>query len=675
MQVEVFFNEQKLDVDDATKISETKQINDFFEISDRQTSYTNTFKLPKTARNTTIFSGHSIPGITSLTPYQLHKVSVCRNGIPTIQNGLGYLKETTDAYSLYVYSDVVDLFDTVADKKLADLNLSMYNHTLTQSTFLDSFQRTSGYIYPMADYGKLDNGIVEWNYTVPAVFIKSLWDKIFQEAGFQYEYKGRVPENNNPFNPFITEEWQQLAITLDEGFSNDLDGDAQHILNLYRVDSVEDFGVYMPTFFGYLALVQYPEGEVSKYLQFTTGTDVQGLHQYTNSEQYNRSRIRIQQDGFYKIEIDGMLYNTHTDGMAMYVEQNGINICTVIADVTDATATIGFSERLYLQQGDELFIKIVAVAKEKELYYGYNVNLNFFTDNTDIAVNFGSYFQSISQKDFLKDIMWHFGLLCRRSGQTYEFIAIEELLSPNAYYSGYTLTANAIYKDWSDKLHSINSLDTRIGGYAQKNIFSYQYANSNVSFADATLPVHDATLDTEKVLIKRIYNASESSSKVMNGVRLRKCTVYEKELEDDGTLKSVKKIKSKPYLVRIKKKQGTLLYKQAGAENYYSITTQIPYATFDELDWNFILPEKYAAFANMLSYGKKYVVELLLNSADIHMLDFFKLVYLKQLGSLFYINKISNYSGDGFTKVELIQVRSRERLRQFSDDFGDDFSI
>ena len=674
MQVDIYIDERRVDTSDNTKVSETKQVNDFFEIKDRQTSYTNSFKLPKTVKNKAIFGGHEIPGITALAPYRLHKVSIYRDGIPTVLDGTGYLKETKDTYSLYVYSDNIDLFDTIDGKKLADLDLSAYSHTLTSETFLNSFNNELGYIYAIADYGKLADNVVEWNYTVPSVFIRTLWNKIFEESGYNYEYKGRVGSQDNPFNPFITDEWEQLVITINDGFSNELNGDAELIMELFKSGTTENEGEII-SILGQNFIVNELVGEVTEYLKLSTAYDPNGLHQITNSQQYNRSRIRIQENGFYKIELSGILYNTFTDGISLYIEKDGINLFTVVEEANGETEDFGITQRLYLQQGDELFIKVVSVAKENKAFYGYNINCKLHTDNTNIAVNFSSYFSDISQKDFIKDIMRHFGLICRRNGSTYEFICVEELLTPNIKYVGYELGWQDVYVDWSNKFDSILSLDTKIGNYSKNNFFKYQYENSDNSFADAVLRIDDDTLSAETTLIQRIYNAPESSPFFLSNRILKRCTFYEKVYNDDGSLKEVKKKKNKPFLLRISKSNNTISYRESNAENTYSFTGLVPFATFDGLDWNYLIPERYAAFANMLNYGKKYTVSVLLNVIDIHQLDFFKLIYIKQLGGLFYLNKISNYSGRELTKVELIQVRSVERLGQFSDDYNNDLLI
>ena len=675
MGVELFLNNERLDVDLSTKVSETKQVNDFFEISDRQTSYTNSFKLPKTERNKRLFGGHGIPGTTALAPYRLHRISVYRDGLPTVVNGLAYIKSVTDYYNVHIYSDNIDLFDTIGDKKLADLNLSAYSHTLTANQWINSFQHENGYIYAMADYGKVDTNAIEWNYTVPSVFIRTLWNKIFEEAGFTYAYTGRVGAAVNLFNPFITDEWKELAITLDEGFDNNLDGASELQLEMSKSGYVEVEEAIINNN-GQNITINELDGFVTEYLRFSNIiADPHNLHQISNTQQYQRSRIKIQNNGFYKIDVTGYFQNLQTEGISVYIERNGINLLTIEEGFTDDEGNFGGNHRIYLNQNDELLIKVVSIASENKVFYTYDINCKLYTDNVDIAVNLNSYFSSISQKEFLKDVMRHFGLICRRNGTSYEFMAIEELLTPNIAYNGFDLPAEDIYVDWSKKYNNTTQLDTVIGRYTKRNLLQYQYEDSNNNFADSVITVDDHTLDDEAVLLQRIYAAPENSTTFLNNNLLKYCPVYQKVLNDDGSLKEIKKRKTKPYLVRILKSNTTINYKESGADYVYQYTGMIPFVTFEGLDWASIVPNRYAAFTNMLNYGKKYTVNVLLNIIDVHRLDFFKLIYIKQLGGLFYLNKISNFSGSTITKAELIQVRSIERLGQFADDCNNDFLI
>lgn len=670
MQVDIFINGEKADISADTQIAETKQVNDFFSLDDRQTSLTNTFLLPFTERNKAIFKGHGIVGVTSLSAYRLHNIDIYRFGIPTLTGGIGYLKATDDFYNLYVYSDNIDLFDAIGDKKISDLNLQNYNHSLNADTFLNSFNNTAGYIYALADFGKTSDIHIEWNYQIPSIYIKTLWNKIFSEAGFNYKYKGRI-EGDNPYNPFLTDEWKEMAITLDAGLSNDTGNEIIKKVDLTAIDNSTFESEYID-FYGRRFYITKLEGYVTEYIIFNKNEDVDSLSSYVASN--NRTKIRIKESGYYRLELSGLLYNTITDGLSLYVEKDGSILYTAVEEQSDEEINFGLTERLYLEEGEEIFVKIVSLAKEEQSIYGYEINFQLYKDNTQIAVNLSSYFTSIGQKDFVKDIMWHFGLISRRNGDTYELISIEELLNPQAKYPQ-KIQWSFYYDDWSSKFNKVLKRDTKIGSYAQKNKFTYKYENSNNSFANSIITIDDTTLDNEKTIIQRIYRAPDTSAISINGLLLKKCVLFEKEYDDDGQLKQVKAVKAVPYLVRIKKQQTSISYKETGATEASSYTGTIPFVTFDEIDWNSILPKRYASFSAMVNLGQKIDAELYLNVMDINKLDFFKLKYIKQEYGLFYLNKVPGYIGNDLVKCELIRVRSQANLGEFSDDFNNDFNI
>ena len=156
---------------------------------------------------------------------------------------------------------------------------------------------------------------------------------------------------------------------------------------------------------------------------------------------------------------------------------------------------------------------------------------------------------------------------------------------------------------------------------------------------------------------------------------LKKCTLFEKEFNDDGTLKQVKPLKAKPYLIRIKKQQATISYKETGATGTSSYTGVVPFATFEDLDWSSILPKHYASFTRMINLGQKITAELYLNVMDVNQLDFYKLKYIKQEYGLFYLNKVPSYVGDDLVKCELIKIRTQDFAGEFSDDFSNEFNI
>jgi len=272
-------------------------------------------------------------------------------------------------------------------------------------------------------------------------------------------------------------------------------------------------------------------------------------------------------------------------------------------------------------------------------------------------------------------MMNQYGLMSRKNENVYEFIAYEELLNPLARYRNQTaVTENDILEDWSSKFHSIEEQDSKIGAYARVNNFKYKYDNEGDSFADGFLPVADQTINDTKTLISRPYKAPDNSVNSINGIRLKNCNLYKKEFNDDGTLKSVKPLKSAPYYARVKQINTELTYNIAGATGVKKITRSTPFLTFDGLDYNSIIPSYYAAFGNMINYGEKLKIKVYLSVLDIHALNFFKLKYFKQLGALYYLSKSIKFVKNGITTIEVIRVKSIEQSGQFNNDFNKDFN-
>lgn len=673
MQVDIFINEERLDTDAKTKIAETRQINDFFGISDRQTSYTNTFKLPSTDRNKMLLGGMGIPGNTSLAAYRVHKISVYRNGIQTIADGIGYFKATDDYFNMYVYNDNVNLFDAIGDETLADLNLTHLNHDLNIDSWLQSFDRTD-YTYPVADYGKLDNQTIEVNYQIPCLFVKYLWNKIFNDSGFAWKYYGRG--GRNEFNPFMKDEWNELAISIDEGFPT-TDKSVNPIKKLeLKTNKSSQYKGKTVNYFGNTIVVQALTGEINEYARFSSVFDPEGLHAPTFSAQYNRSRIRIKESGFYKINANGNFYNLKTESAGIFIEKDGYNLFTINDDFPDQQTSFGFTNKIYLRAGEELFVKVTTNPTDNESFYSYDMVFDLWLDNTVTTVSFSSYLSKIKKKDFIKDVIHHYGLMFRKKDDVYEFRSYEELLDPLAYYENYNaFAADTIYDDWSNKFHKIIEDDSKIGDYGRNNYFKFQYDNPEDTFADAIIKVDDQTLPAERTLINRIFKAPNNSSTVIAGNFLKRCNFYTKELNDDGSIKSVKSNKTTPYFFRVVNKNASINYKLDGAIGSNVINGVIPFMSFEDLDFNNIVPNRYTAFSNMINYGQKIVAELHLSVLDIHALDFYRLKYIKQLGHLYYLSKPIQYTGEDKTKVELIRIRSIEKQGEFSDDFNEDFNI
>lgn len=663
MNVEVYIDGHRMDVNSDTKISETKQINDFFEIQDRQASYSNTFQLPQTPMNIRILNMLGVIGSTSLRPYRLAKIDVRRKGIPTISGGLATVKKTDQkSFSVYAYNGIIDLFSKIGDKKISELDFSDLGEiTLNENTWIDALQNdwSNGFTYPLADYGVIDTNEININYQVPALFIKYLWNKIFSETGFSYEYTG------TDYDVFSSIEFQEMAITVGKGpYKRDDQNENQELILEMEKENQISLEAETVDFFGNSYYVQELPQDTVQYLNLNQISDLKNLNTASGSGQFNKTRLKIPESAFYKIAFSGFVFNEQTSDLKLAIERNGIDLDSINDSFSEGNSEVDFSKIVFLEENDEIQFRFEADPKDYHITYNFNLNLSISTNNENFVISFNTLLDSISQKDLIKDVMHHFGLIQQRKGKTYQFLRIEELL---------TDYENA--EDWSDKFDSRLSEEYKVGKYAQKNYMRYKYIDDNEDFADALIKVDDQTIDKKTNIIERVFNAPTNSIYRVDNKLLRKATFYEKSFNDDGTIKEVKPKKQKPFLIRIKKNAGRFNYKIDGSETTQTFEGNYPLATFSNLGMNEVSAQNYTAFANLINPGKKNTSKLFLSVIDVYNLDFLKLKYIKQLGGLFYLNKLQGFTGDKLTKAELISVRTIVNQGEYSDDYNRDYNI
>ena len=82
---------------------------------------------------------------------------------------------------------LTNIYQDFTNGYLRDIDLTEYNHNYTLHNQFLSWSRTNGYVYPHIDYGKRINSQFKVEDIYPAVFVKTLIDKMFSQAGFTYQ--------------------------------------------------------------------------------------------------------------------------------------------------------------------------------------------------------------------------------------------------------------------------------------------------------------------------------------------------------------------------------------------------------------------------------------------------------------------------------------------------------
>jgi hypothetical protein len=184
-------------------------INDIRNPESIKSNYTKQFTIPATHNNNKFFESLLYNGNypTSFNPN--FKASAQLYGDSTIIID-GYLQVTeiiknddnnVDSYNVVIYGEISSLFNDLGGLRVTDLDFSEYNHiwnflnvknswnTSIKYNNIDApFVLGRGYVYPFEWRGQTTNEMgVEDFY--PAIYVKTIFDKIFKKAGKTYTSK------------------------------------------------------------------------------------------------------------------------------------------------------------------------------------------------------------------------------------------------------------------------------------------------------------------------------------------------------------------------------------------------------------------------------------------------------------------------------------------------------
>ena len=192
MDIRLYINNKLVDVY-PEPITRNMSIGEVGNLLTINSSYSYTFKLPATSKNIAIFEMLGTIGHNSSTPYQNNFASYYENGIKIISNGFALIKKSIDGqFDCNLIDGFISVKNALGSLTLKDLNLSSLTHTLTNTNFTTSMSNTSGYIYALADFGlgayidspdTTGNKRIKTETQAPCIYIHTIWDKIFSEAG------------------------------------------------------------------------------------------------------------------------------------------------------------------------------------------------------------------------------------------------------------------------------------------------------------------------------------------------------------------------------------------------------------------------------------------------------------------------------------------------------------
>ena len=596
MAEELYLNNEQVFLPERS-VALTSQINNIAELKDRQSDYSNKIKIPKTPENIVTMDMLGIAGNQSRKPYTEVSVKYIIDGIEKISDGKGIVKNTNNYYNLVIYDGNISIINLLGNSTLEDLDLTSYDHDLTQTNYFDSFNNTSGYIYGVGRfYENAHISTIDINLQGVSFYIHTLMTTIFSEQGFtisgdllsNVDYLSRVVTMNTGYErPIVTPD------------------------SVVKTDStplvVDDTFTYPQT----------PE--------------VYTVHDYTAAA-----------DTTYNVNLDGSVTKVTGTNYEFSIFLDGAPVGFAVCP--DGTFNIDFQVQALTGQNIEVKLSVTSeyIAPDHVIEFTTAFTSTFSTIAVTTEITFADLIGDMKQIDFVKDIMQHFGAIYRktRNSDNYEFQLMELLLSDKA---------NA--ENWSDKYVSVSN-ETYTSPYHQTNILKYKYdtpeteSEDEPTYADGEFTIDDLNLPIEKTLFTSNFKASEK----FGAYYVAKQWVDNSDDEIEANIDGMR-------MFKINIVNSSINYRYSPDISGTSVFSgDIPYLDFTDADYASEVELYYKGIYSMLNDYRKITVNCNLSVIDNYQLDFFKLKYIKQLGQYYYLNKVISFKKDKITRIELVEI-------------------
>jgi hypothetical protein len=648
--IEIFINNNRIDLFTKDAIALTKQINDIAEIQKRQADYTNRFSIPKTPNNMAIAEMLNVVGNTSTRPYKYSNASIISNGITITDSGIALIQETKnrEEYDVIIYAGNYDLYSRIKDKYITDLDWSDLLHTFNYANWKNSWSNTEGYVYALAETldgrlsyytnGTPSGGIrIDLSKQFPFVFVHTIWSRIFEEAGLTYS--GDIFSE-----PLFLEE---IALA-----ARDYTKDITTLFDKFKGNTT-----YTPPYLEWF----FETPPISPVLQ---KIDIGNITIPSDNFNITTDKYTVAESGNYQFTmkanmgieaIEFVRFKIYVNGVLRQTESYAINI----ANYFYTTYNFELTTNILLVEGDE--VEFYYELDNLFINYAIAVRIGYFiitvmqTSREVVqygsTIDFSKLLPKIKQIDFLKAIMQQFGMIYKLNNDgSYSFITINELLKGTAGKDNYTQKINRE----KSELYSI-------GNSGKKNYFKYQYSDNDkitAGYADKTIEIDIDNITEEVDLIPSIIEAAGDYILYDNWQTISSVHAYE-NTETDNTAVPRYKLNGNNKLVIARKVMHVVDYYTVGNGNIY-ITFEFnknqAVAQFKDFHWSELSDLYYTEYIKIIQKPLKKVVQFWLTPIDIYFLDMFKIIYLEQYQSYFYLNKVSNFQAGKLTDCEIIKI-------------------
>lgn len=620
MSYRAFLNGQLIDISDIKPIAYTKQVNDLARLDTRQSNFTHKVTLSKDSqRNVDVLEQLGQLGNQSNAPYRRLRFDLvdANTSKHLIYNGWAVISQTSNGYELNTYDGIIDFYRTIENKNLTDCGISELNHLKNLTNIVNSWDDTYNYKYILADYnGKVyttDNKL-NADFLVPSAKISYLWNKVHEYAG--YTFIGST---------FNTEKFINHYMTFPKPVPTE-----EPVL-IFQTSQTSVLTVQNPSSIFPFMLDVFPN-------DFTTA--------YATNVGQNVGAVSILQSGSYLFNSTGA------------ISQIGVGEITELGyQSIDAIGNV-IQEGLFNPQiNQNVIVACEAGGTLMIVHYGLfsgfanpingtlTTSLNLIEGYT---ANFEEALIDFSIKDFVNEVMQHYGLTAFKDKYTkhIEYLTLEEILQAEVPPEN----------DWSDKFSERTNEKYIFGNYGKKNSYRYRYNKENEMHNDGYLYIDNENLKDEVPILKsKIYSPELRKTTVLTN-QSNVYPLWEKNIKDNNEIE-YKDLTGRFYYMRYQTHNfGITQHLKSEVLNTSTTFTIAPIESYWRLPLQQVLFDNYSTLESILYKSKTLEASFYLSVSDVEEFDFKKLIFVKQLGGYFLVNKIVNFVPNVKTKCELIKV-------------------
>lgn len=632
------------------------------DISKRVGARSISFKLPKTANNKAIFQSCEVVTSASNIPYQRLD---CRLYVDGVDMNMRFctLEKVDGYYNIRTYGTNVSFFDLLKDKSLLALNYSDYNGFYNAERI--GTTNNNDIVFPIVDFNKdSPNAYVSVGATMssetmlPAFKVNSILNKICNAAGYTLQNNIQTPNLIIPCNGKKVRDYdgsRYLGRFLWAG------GGPPSVPLTFTFDPFSKFDY-----------ASFPLNSKTYWTDSTVNTRPRNI--MGNPSPYNLKNICFADEVSINFTVNFKVKTGSGSGVVRIQVITSSQTKTYTRTATSTLTTFSISDFIEVKKEAsgacgmtiQFFSQSGAtVALYTDSATNFNITSCTILNPLDIrtkqqAREFGGFryltpstmLPDVKQADFIKSYLKLFSGVITVDENT-------KVVKLNQFNDIRNNINNAV--DWSGKVDFTDDYITDFElDYAQNNFLKYKDDDSVIKpvGTDYNAVIQNENLTVNKDLISVDFSATENVSRFSYTFPVNQIKIYENgDIANDVNMRIlILELRNSPMFVR---NSSDVL-----SGSSYQIVSNVPFTRFIDTNYTNNIGFELNLFNNYYTYiisviDKYKIIELnvRLNLSDVSNLDFLKPVYIRELDTYFYVNKIKfDYTSKNSSVVELIKL-------------------